>query len=217
MAKKTITRRTLLKNSAIAAAGGAVYLNFPVKLFGGNTENKTKVILIRDEGVINDSRIVNKAVIRDMLDKAVRELTGYNETQTAWKSLIMPKDVVGIKSNVWGRLPTPLELENAIKNRVMEAGVPRDKISIRDRGLPDDPVFTKGTALINVRAMRTHDWSGVGSLIKNYITFTRKPWSYHPDTCADLATLWDLPMVKGKTRLNILVMLTPLFHGIGPH
>ena len=217
MAKKTITRRTLLKNSAIAAAGGAVYLNFPVKLFGGNTENKTKVILIRHEGVINDSRIVNKAVIRDMLDKAVRELTGYNETQTAWKSLIMPKDVVGIKSNVWGRLRTPLELEDAIKNRVMEVGVPGDKISIRDRGLLDDKVFTEGTALINVRPMRTHDWSGVGSLIKNYITFTRKPWSYHPDTCADLATLWDLPMVKGKTRLNILVMLTPLFHGIGPH
>ena len=29
--------------------------------------------------------------------------------------------------------------------------------------------------------------------------------------------LWHFPQVKGKTRLNILVMITPLFHGIGPH
>ena len=35
--------------------------------------------------------------------------------------------------------------------------------------------------------------------------------------CADLATLWQLPIVKDKTRLNILVMLTPQFHNIGPH
>jgi hypothetical protein len=26
-----------------------------------------------------------------------------------------------------------------------------------------------------------------------------------------------LPIVKGKTRLNILLALTPLFHGRGPH
>jgi len=217
MAKKTITRRTLLKNSAIAAAGGAVYLNFPVKLFGRNPGKKTKVILIRDEKVIDDSRTIDKTVIRNMLDEAVKELTGYDEIQVAWKSLIKPDDIVGIKTNVWSRLRTPLELEDAIKNRVMEVGVPGDKISIRDRGLLDDPVFTNGTALINVRPLRTHDWSGVGSLIKNYIMFTRKPGSYHGDTCADLATLWNLPEVKGKTRLNILVMLTPLFHGIGPH
>jgi hypothetical protein len=73
------------------------------------------------------------------------------------------------------------------------------------------------TALINARPMRTHHWSGVGSLIKNYIQFVKKPHEFHPDSCADLATIWKLPLVKGKTRLNILVLFTPLFHGIGPH
>jgi hypothetical protein len=47
--------------------------------------------------------------------------------------------------------------------------------------------------------------------------FTRTPWDHHDDSCADLAKLWKLPMVDGKTRLNILVMLTPQFHGVGPH
>ena len=35
--------------------------------------------------------------------------------------------------------------------------------------------------------------------------------------CADLASIWDLPVVKGKTRLNVLVMFTPQFHSFGPH
>jgi hypothetical protein len=65
--------------------------------------------------------------------------------------------------------------------------------------------------------MRTHHWSGVGTLIKNYLMFVEKPWEYHNDSCADLGTLWKLPEVKGKTKLNILVMLTPLFFGVGPH
>ena len=56
----------------------------------------------------------------------------------------------------------------------------------------------------------------MGCCIKNYIMFVPKPSDYHGDTCADLATIWNLPHVKDKTRLNVLVMLTPLFHGIGP-
>ena len=65
--------------------------------------------------------------------------------------------------------------------------------------------------------MRTHAWSGVGSLLKNHIMFSPTPSAYHDDSCADLATLWELPLIKGKTRLNVLVMFTPLFHGVGPH
>ena len=37
------------------------------------------------------------------------------------------------------------------------------------------------------------------------------------NSCANLAGIWKLPIVEGKTRLNILVMLSPLFHGKGPH
>lgn len=84
-------------------------------------------------------------------------------------------------------------------------------------GVLGDTVFKKATALINVRPMRTHNWSGVGSLIKNYIRFAERMPDYHPDSCADLAKLYELPHVKGKTRLNILVMFTPLFHGVGAH
>ena len=152
-----------------------------------------------------------------MIDEAVRLLTNEKDTLQAWQQLIKPEDIVGIKSNVWRYLRTPIELEDIIKNRIKQCGVSENSIDIDDRGISGNPVFQKSTALINVRPMRTHDWSGVGSLIKNYIMFVDKPSVYHPDSCADLAKLWYLPHVKGKTRLNILVMLTPLFHGMGPH
>jgi hypothetical protein len=95
--------------------------------------------------------------------------------------------------------------------------VSEDNIDVDDRGVLGSRVFTSATALINVRPMRTHNWSGVGSCLKNYIMFHPHPWRWHDDSCADLAGLWKLPIVEGKTRLNILVMLTPLFHGKGPH
>lgn len=213
---KTITRRTFIKSTSSAAIAGALYLNSPIKVFADDS-NKSKVVLIRDEDILNSSGKPKASNLEKMLDDAVRILTNEQKTQQAWQQIIKPEDTVGIKSNVYNYLRTPIELEEIIQNRVENCGVPSSKISIDDRDVLDNPVFLNSTALINTRPMRAHAWSGVGSLIKNYIMFDPDPPIYHPDSCADLAKLWRLPITKGKTRLNILVMLTPLFHGIGPH
>ncbi|UCH61689.1 MAG: DUF362 domain-containing protein [Fidelibacterota bacterium] len=216
MKHKGITRRDFLKGSTSAALAGAFYLSLPGKL-SAQPGDKTRVILIREQAVLDKLNKPDDAVLARMLDEAVTILLGEKDPLVAWKRLVKPDDVVGIKTNIWSYLPVPPGLEQAIYARLIDAGVVKKNISMRDRSLLADNVFKRATALINVRPMRTHDWSGVGTLIKNYITFTNNPSSYHPDTCADLATIWKLPLVKGKTRLNILVMLTPLFHGSGPH
>ena len=216
MAKRILTRRQIIKDAAKAGIGSVLLFNTGIDLFGMD-EIKTRVILIRDENALDSADSPNPEILQKMLDNAVLKLIGGTDIKESWTKVIRPKDIVGIKSNEWGYLPTPPALENWIKNRVIEAGVNENNISINDRGVLKDPVFQKATALINIRPMRTHSWSGVGSLLKNYIMFTDRPSSYHPDSCADLAKLYELPNVKGKTRLNILVMLTPLFHGVGPH
>ena len=180
-------------------------------------EQRARVVLVRDEKVIDSNRKVDAEIIARMLDDGVKALLQEQDAQKAWAKLIRPDDVVGIKSNVWSYLPTPSELEEAIRQRVTAQCVPEDKIDIDDRGVLKSAVFTSATALINVRTLRTHHWSGVGSCIKNYIMFHPNPSRWHDDSCADLAGVWKLPIVAGKTRLNILVMLTPLFHGKGPH
>lgn len=210
------SRRDWLKSSLVSSLAGFLFIKFPVKLFGKGT-GKSKVILIRDTAVLDQKGKPVKKTMSDMMDKAITALTGIDNPRDAWRSIIKPDDIVGIKSNEWSHLPTPEALEDILKERVLDAGVREQNISVRDRRILKDPVFQKSTALINVRPLRSHNWSGAGTLIKNYIMFTRKPWTYHPDTCADLGKLWKLPEVEAKTRLNILVMLTPLFHGTGPH
>ena len=210
------TRRAFLRDAASAALAGALYAGTPTKLFAQSGE-KTRVVLVRDKDVLDDLNKPRKTVIQRMLDEAVTALLDEEDPVQAWKRLLKPTDILGVKSNVWRFLPTPRELEIAIKQRAVDAGVPEKHIGIRDRGVLGDSLFLNATALINVRPLRTHHWSGVGSLIKNYIMFVEHPPAYHPDTCADLASIWKLPLVQGKTRLNVLVLFTPLFHGIGPH
>jgi len=216
MKKKTLNRRDFITSGAAGLAAGTLALAWPWKL-GGQTMPKTRVVLIRDRDVIGENGAVSAEALQRMLDESVKALLGEKDAAAAWKKLIHPADVVGIKTNVWRNLATPPELEEAIRRRVLATGVKAENISVRDRGVLDDPVFQKATALVNVRPMRTHDWSGLGTLIKNYIMFVPDPPRFHPDSCADLAALWQLPVVKGKTRLNVLVMLTPLFHSVGPH
>ncbi|MEE9218220.1 MAG: DUF362 domain-containing protein [Acidobacteriota bacterium] len=182
-----------------------------------SARHSARVVLVRDKDVLDGGRRPRPDVIARMLDAGVGELLGESRPEAAWARLVQPEDVVGIKSNEWRFLPTPRELEHAIRQRVLSAGVASDRIGIDDRGALRNPVFHKATALINVRPMRTHHWAGVGGCIKNHIMFSPDPSSWHPDACASLAGLWDLPLVKGKTRLNVLAMLTPLFHGKGPH
>ncbi len=215
MSKGDLTRREFIKAGAAAASGSMLLSLYPASLFA--QLGKVKVVLIRDENVLEKNNKPKPEVLQRMLDDAVKNLFGVNDISSAWKKIIKPSDIVGIKTNVWNYLSTPAELETAITTTVLEAGVIEDNISIDDRGVRTNPVFKKATALINTRPMRTHYWSGVGTCLKNYIMFAERPSDYHPDSCADLAAIWKLPQIKGKTRLNILVMLTPLFHSVGPH
>lgn len=187
--------------------------------FGGvlKAESKTRVILIRDKEATDDKMRPNPFVIQTMIDKAICALTYEKDARKAWNELFKPNDIIGIKSNVWSLLPTPAEVENAIVKRLTEIGIKRENISIDDRGVLSNNVFKKATALINVRPLRTHYWSGVGGCIKNYIMFVKSPSDYHQNYCYALGKIWKMPFLKGKTRLNILVVLTPLFYGVGPH
>jgi len=215
MSKKIITRREFLRAAAVVPLAGAL---MPDLLSGQSLElpNKVRVVLIRDKDVLDGGGGQNPEIIRRMLDDAVIALLGEENPIKAWKRLVQPSDIVGIKTNVWNYLPTGSAVEMALKRRVMDCGVPDERISIDDRGVLRNPVFLQATALINARPARAHHWSGMGSCLKNYIQFVPRPSDYHEDGCADLAKIWSLPMVKGKTRLNVLIMLTPLFHCIGP-
>jgi len=209
-----ITRRNFLRVTAGAAATAAL----GTRILGeGWAEATAKVVLIRNAEVLGPQDRIQEEVLRSMLDEAVKSLLGVKDPLEAWRKLFKSSDVVGIKSNEWARLPTPKELEAAIKRQLLDVGVAEKNIDIDDRGVLSNPVFRNATALVNVRPLRTHHWSGVGTCLKNYIQFVPDPWAYHDEGCSPLGKIWTYPIVKGKTRLNILSALTPQFYGRGAH
>lgn len=213
MSRKMITRRDFLKVASVAPLAGVLAPG--LKAAAAATGDKVRVVLVRDTAAVDATGFPNAKVVGRMLDDAVMALAGESDPAKGWQKIVGPADIVGIKSNAWRQLPTPTQIEDAIKRGVMSAGVPEGMLSVDDRGVLKNPIFQNATALINARPARVHQWAGMGSCIKNYIQFVPKPSDYHADSCADLATIWSLPQVKGKTRLNILVMLTPLFYAPG--
>lgn len=216
MKKKVITRRDFLRGTVYTAFATSAVLGSLIEK-DIRAEEKVKVVLIRDENAIDQQGRINQKIVQKMLDRGVSTFLGEEKPLQAWRKLIKPTDIVGIKSNIWFFLPTPEELEIAIQRRILDVGVPKKNISIDDRGVLENPIFRSSTALINVRPLRTHFWSGVGGCIKNYIMFVSTPWLYHGDACSPLASIWNKPLVKGKTRLNILSLIRTQFYGRGPH
>ena len=212
MAEKVMTRRDFLR----VTAGTTVAVTVGPHVLGkALAEPAAKVVLVRNAEVLGTQGNIQEEILQSMLDDAVKTLLETKDPHEAWRKLINPSDVVGIKSNSWPKLPTPKELEMAIKRRVIDSGVPEKNIDIADRGVLSNPIFLKATALINVRPVRTHHWAGVGTCLKNYIQFVPTPSDYHEDGCSPLGKIWTYPIVKGKTRLNILCALTPQFYGRG--
>jgi hypothetical protein len=212
--KHVFTRRDFLRRTAFTAA--ATVLGTHIVAEGKpKSERRSRVVLVRHPDALDKNHNPNPKIIQQMLDEGVKTLLGIKDIVQAWRQLIEPNDLVGIKSNVWAYLPTPKEIEDVIWRRIVDSGVPEKRIRMDDRGARKR--LADCTRLINVRPLRTHHWAGIGGCLKNYIMFVRLPFRYHPNACANLGRIWTLPIVKDKTRLNVLVVLRPLFHGRGPH
>ena len=213
MTERKISRRDFVAAGAGVAAAGLVGAG---SVGAVEAIPKGRVVLIRRREVLGPTGQPDPEILHEMLNEAVAAL--FEEPSVAaWRRVVSPSDVVGIKSNVWRYLPTPPALEDAIRREVLRAGVKPEDVAVDDRGVRTNPVFKRATAIINTRPLRTHDWSGLGTSIKNLIMFVPRPQDYHGDACAPLGAIWHLPQLEGKVRLNVLVMLTPQFHSTGPH
>ena len=86
---------------------------------------------MRDLNVLDENGLPQQAVVQEMLDTGIKALTGKPDPQSAWKTIIKPDDIVGIKNNRWPYLRTTPEVENALKKRIMEVGRQGDQLRRR--------------------------------------------------------------------------------------
>ncbi len=93
-----------------------------------------RVVEVCDQNAIVRNR-VSQPIVRRLLDRAMKELTGESSAQGAWANFIEPKDIVGIKINPSGApacCSSP-ELVREIIAAVRSLGVPARNIVVYDR------------------------------------------------------------------------------------
>jgi hypothetical protein len=223
-----VTRRDFLKGAAYGTVSMAMGLNLACS--GGDTpigidpvsvlknlfnadRPVSRVVLIRREDAVDADHKVNAGVVAEMIDAAVKTLSGEKDTAQAWQHYVRPQDTVGIKYTRCEsvRVHTEQAVIDAIVARLADAGAAKARIHANDYGLP----LRGCTALINVPTIKVHPLTGIAVSLKNYINFTGRESSYHHEGSARLGEAWLLPDVKGKTRLIIVDALRPYF-GPGP-
>ena len=203
--KILVTRRDFIKGTVGATISASLLGSGWLK--GALDEgSQSSVIIVRDQNVIDDSMNVDKHILNNMLDQVLIKITGEKNVKDAWLTMINPKDVIGL-------VPTPLmnptheELIEVVKNSLMVAGIPEANIrNAQGRSVDLDSI----TALISMPGLKAHWLTGIGTVIKNYILYSGAPRKYHYQDSTKLGEIWNLPQVKGKTKLILVDALYAL-------
>ncbi len=200
-----LTRRDFVRGTLGTAVGTSVF-GAGLAAAQKRPARSSRVIVVRDRSALTDSNRANITVLKKVLDETITRTTGQQSTKSAWLSLVTPADTIGLVPTPHLN-PTHKELVDAVESSLIEAGVPRDRIR-QVQGGPNLPQAC--TALIALPALKAHWLTGIGTVLKNYITFSGNPEAYHNENNVKLGEIWNLPPVKGKTRLILVDALRPL-------
>ncbi len=97
-------------------------------------KGKSKVVISRDSLLQTAQRPLESDRLIKMLDNTMQSLFDRDNPVEAWKEVVNPGEVVGLKVNcLSGRGSTHIELVNAVCERLQEAGIKASDIVIWDR------------------------------------------------------------------------------------
>lgn len=202
---KGLTRRDFLRGTIGASLGASIigpkFLASSIK-----PEESSLVTIVRDKNAMDATNTVDTAVLKTMLNETLIKCTGQKTPKDAWNSLLKPNDTIGLVPTPHLN-PTHPEVVDAVKSSLIEAGFPEGKIR-NAQGGPDKPKSC--TALIGLPGLKAHWLTGIGTVMKLYIMYSGRPRNYHDANSAKLGEIWNLPMVKGKTKLTLIDALHPL-------
>ncbi len=171
------------------------------------------VLRVRAEGVVI-GRKVHRRLLAEMLEKGLTVVTGQSSSAEAWRTILRPDDIVGLKFNRSGAnvLGTTVAMAETLVDSLTAAGFePSRLVPIevpeaihRERGTtrpdsgwqPQETAFGSGTdrlaavldqvtAVINVPFLKTHNIAGVTCCLKNLShALVKHPARYHASHCS---------------------------------
>jgi hypothetical protein len=203
--KHVLTRRDFIRGTIVATIGTSI-LGF--KWLKGEAEafRSSLVTIVRDKYAVDSAKNVDSAILEKMLAQTLIKFTGQKNTKDAWLSLVKPNDMIGLVPTDHLN-PTHDELVAVVRSSLIDTGIPKERIR-QAQGGPNNP--RDCTALIALPALKAHWLTGIGTVLKNYIMYSGNPSRYHKSNSAKLGEIWNLPFVKGKTKLVLVDSLYPL-------
>jgi hypothetical protein len=200
-----LTRRDFLRGT-IGATIGTSILSFTWPKGEAKAAGSSLVTVVRDKNAVDSSKNVDNTILEKMLEQTLIKVTGQKNTKDAWLSLVKPNDVIGLVPTDHLN-PTHDEVVDVVKSSLVDAGIPKDKIRLAQGG-PRNP--KKCDSLIALPALKAHWLTGIGTVLKLYIKYSGSPSSYHKSNSSKLGEIWNLPFVRGKTKLVLVDSLYPL-------
>ena len=238
-----LSRREFLQMLAAGAAAATVASAWPRGASAAEALPRSRVVLVTHPEVLLKEYRVNPPIVRQMLDRALVELTGKRTEAEAWQAVGREDDFVAIKHNSIGAptLHSHTEINDAVSAQLAAgAKVKPERILVVDRDIPApynelSPPLTlpsrglkthlrrlytdQATAIVNVTVLKAHFGDGLSEAMKNHLGSVNNPGAFHgwePDRLPhSLPELSALEPLRRKTRLVIIDAIRPLFAG-GP-
>lgn len=141
---QSVSRRRFLSQVATGVIGTGLALTAPRSfaqlgtpgITPGNERLKplTPVVEVTSEDAWAGN-VLNAPVVNEMMDRALTKLTGLDSAKEAWKDIVLPTDIVGIKVNPIGGkvLSTHQIIVDKIIDGLYSAGVLKNQVIIWDR------------------------------------------------------------------------------------
>jgi len=242
-AARGLSRRDFLQMLSAGAVAATGLAAFAVRGARAADAARSRVVVVTHPEVILREYRVNPPVVRQMLDRALVELSGAQDEKAAWQTVGKEDDFVAVKHNSMGAptLHSHTEIHDAVAAQLAaQVGVKPERIVVVDRivpepysefsepfTLPSNGLQTRlrrlytdhATAIVNVSVLKSHSGEGVSAALKNHLGSVNNPAAFHwwqPERLPrNLPELNALEPLRTKTRLCIVDAIRPLFAG-GP-
>ncbi len=127
-------RRDFLKSSIYLSGGLFGAQPFSASCSGLPEIQKSKIIISRDTNLHTNSTLIDSSRLEKILDNGMLSFFNVDKPVQAWKKLVKPDEVIGLKVNCLSGLgSTYPDLVYLIAERLQEAGIRPEDIIIWDR------------------------------------------------------------------------------------
>ena len=175
---------------------------------------KSKVVICRDNSVRIKQFSYDKEKLSLMLDKAMNGLYGTKDAIDAWKMVVSPSDAVGLKVNCLSgkRMSTSVELVEVVISKLQRAGVRKENIIIWDRMNID---LEKAGFKINTRGSDVKCFGNDAAGFENELSIYGEIGSLLSRTLTDYCSvIIDMPVLKDHGIVGVTISLKNFFGSI---